>query len=757
MSAENGQLKYVGKPRPIIDGEEKVTGQAKYTADVKLPYMLYMRPVFSPYAHALISSIDKSTAEAMPGVVAVLTAADLPTAHKTINSRNTAVLAKERVQWAGQPVAVVVAESEAQAADAAEQLFIEYEPLPAVIRLEEAIQHGSTEVWPNGMPKDGDDLSSIHAQVEAGQKTIDTNKPNNMSGEVHFKRGDVAAGLAEADVVIERTYKTSMVHQGYLEPHAVVVDPQANGRGVTIYTSTQGQFSVRDEIAKLFDLPLANVLVQPMTVGGGFGAKYGIYEPLVVAAALVVKKPVRLNLSRSEDFLSSTPAPQTIIQLKTGAKKDGTMTAIQATMYVDNGVFNFGHGGIMSMLIGGYYKWPHLQLDAYEINTHKAPVGAYRAPGAPQATFAIESHVDDMAQQLGLDPLEFRLQNAVEAGDLMGVGRPWPKQIGLKLALERLKAHPLWQNRQPGDGTGIAIGGWPTVMGTAEATCRVDTDGTVRVNLGIVDISGAKSSFVLVAAEALGVSPDKIIMVQDGTDGAYGPNSGGSQVTYTVSGAVRQAAEAAKKQLIAIAAEEFEAAEEDIVIEDGEAMVRGVPGRKKTIGELAGRARNKRGGPGPILGEGKSAPPEAGPSFVAHLAKIEVDPETGVIKPTHYVAIQDVGFALNPLLVEGQIQGGAVQAIGMTLYESMVHSEDGQLLTASFMDYGLPRSDNTPVVEAIALENPSPHGPFGARGIAESPLTPGPAALANALKDKLGIRLLELPLRPELVWQALQK
>ncbi len=753
MPQEKNAFKYLGKPRRLIDGLEKVSGYAHYVADLKLPDMAYVRLVLSPYANAKITRVDKSAAEAMPGVIAVLTAEDLPTRDRTITSRNSAVLAKKRVIWAGQPVVAVVAESEEAAADAVEQVFVDYDPEPAVADLMQAIRRESPVVWPNGLPKEGEDMASLHTQVVEGKHT-DEGKPNNVHTNNHFTRGDVAAGFAESDVVIERTYETPVLHQAYMEPSAVVVEPDPLGRHLTIYSSTQGMYGVRDEVANLLRLPNHAVTVKPMTFGGGFGAKYGMFEPLAAAVAVTVRRPIRLVLSRSEDFLSTTPAPRTVVRLKTGAKKDGQVTALQAEIFIDNGIFSFGHGGIMSTLLAGTYIWPNVKIDAYEVNTHKSHVGAYRAPGAPQATFAIESSMDDMARELGLDPLEFRLQNVVEGGDPTGTNRPWPQDIGARQVLEKAREHPLWANRRPGDGIGLALGGWPSFMGSADATCRVDTDGRVRINLGIVDISGVKSGFVLVAAEALGVSPDDIEIVQDDTNGAYGPNSGGSQVTYTVAGAVHTAALEAKKQLLHIASEMFEAAPDDIEISDGHAQVIGVPDKRLPIGKLAEKARGKRGGPGPIVGEGKSAPPENGPGFTVQIARVAVDPETCEVRPLEHVTIQDVGFAINPLLVEGQMMGGTAQAIGMGLYEAMVYDDSGTLLTGSFMDYGLPRIDNTPRLEAIPVEVPSPHGPFGARGIGEPPITAGAAALVNAIKDATGVRVTELPVRPETLWRA---
>lgn len=751
------EFKYIGKPRPIIDGMEKVTGYAKYTADFAVPNMLYMRPILAQMANATIISIEKEDAEAVPGVVAVLTAEDLPTKDKLINSRNSAILAKERTLWVGQPVAVIVAESETAASDAAELLFIDYEPGDVVTHVMDAIKSDAPKVWPNGFPTAEDDMSTLHGNTELGEEVEeDETALNNLQSKNHFERGDVNQGFAESDVIVEKRYRISGVHQAYMEPHAVVVDPDPLGRGLTIYTATQGMFGVRNEVASLLDLPQSSVVVKPMVFGGGFGAKYGIYEPLVSAVALKMKRPIRLSLSRTEDFLSSTPAPEVVIDIKTGAKSDGTVTALKADIYTNNAVFSFNHGGIIAGIIGGTYKWEHVELNTFEVNTFTNPVGAYRAPGAPQAAFAVEGNIDEMAHQLGQDSLDFRYQNAVEDGDMTGVGRPWSTTVGMKQVLDAARNHPLWKNRQPGDGVGLAVGAWPNFMGNAEVTCRVDSDGRVRLQTGIVDISGTKSSLVLIAAEALGVSPDEIEIDQGDTNGAYGPNSGGSQVTYTMAGAINEAAEDARRQLLEIAADEFEAAYEDLEIVEGEARVRGVPDKTIHIGKLASKGRSARNVK-PIMGRGQSSPEKAGPGFVVHLIKVEVDKETAEIKPIKYVAIQDVGFAINPMLVEGQMQGGAIQSLGIGLYEDFAFSNEGQLLTGTFMDYGFPRIDNSPDVEAIIVENPNPLGLHGARGMAEPPLTAGPAALVSAIRDATGVQLTETPVRSEALWRAMHE
>ena len=758
MSHNGSTFRYLGKGHRLIEGLEKITGNAKYAGDLSLPGMLHACLVLSPYAHARIVAIDRSTAQAAPGVVAVLTADDLPTRDRAVNSRHSAVLAKDRVLWRGQPVVVVVGETEAAARDAADRVVVEYEPLTPIIDVQKAAAPDAPVIWPQGLPKEGADLTAAHAAVDKGEQET-TGAPSNIHDEVHFVRGDVERGFAEADVVIERVYRTPMVHQGYLEPHASVAEPDLYRGGVTVYTSTQGQFSVRDEVARLLSLPKHKVRVVPMTIGGGFGAKYGIIDPLVAAVAITVKRPVRLVLTRTEDFLSTTPSPAAIVELKVGARADGTLTAIQARVLMDNGVFPFTLGGIVGILLGGYYKCPNLRIDCYEVLTHKPQAGAYRAPGAPTATFAIESTIDDLARALGHDPLTFRLQNAAETGDPMGNNDPWP-HIGLKLVLERLRDHPAWKDRQVGlnEGVGIAIGGWPCGMSPAASICRVDTDGTVRIHVGSVDISGVNSSLVLVVAEILDIPPEQIELIQGDTrSGPFAGPSGGSQTTYSVAGAVAKAARAVREKLFEIAADHFEVSVADLELRNGMVSVRGFPDKAVSIGTLAAIAESKAGGPGPIIAEGSAAVSENAPGFVAHLAKVHVDPETGQVTLKQYVAIQDVGFALNPTMVAGQIHGGSVQGIGWGLYEAMIYDEYGQLLTASFMDYNLPAFDQVPDIEAVLVENPSPYGPFGARGVGEPPITAGAAAIANAIRDATGVRMTELPIRAEALWRAMRE
>jgi CO/xanthine dehydrogenase Mo-binding subunit len=747
---------HVGKPRKLIDGAEKVSGRLRYTADLQLPGMLHARLVLSPYAHARINAIDSTAARAVAGVVRVLTAADLPTAGHQPGSRQTTTLAEGTVRYRGEPVALVLATTAAAAEDGAAAVDVDYEPLSGPVTIAQALAADAAIIWPNGAPQDGADLTAAHAAVATGDDGA-AKVFSNVHEQKVFSRGDAAAALAAAEVTVTRSYRTPIVHQGYLEPHAVTVDIDPIRRTLTIYTATQGQFGVRDEVARLLKLKQSQVTVVPMAVGGAFGAKYGIVDPLAAAAALVVGRPVQLVLSRSEDFLTTTPSPAAEFIIKLGARRDGTLTALQADVILDNGVYPFTLGGIVSVLLGGYYRCDNVRIEIREVLTHKPQTGAYRAPGAPQATFALETAIDELAGKLGIDPLQFRLQNVARTGDLMGNNDPWP-DMGLAKVLEAAAAHPLWQQRKAGDGIGLAVGGWPTGVTTAAAVCRVDTDGTVRVHVGSVDISGVNSSFVLIAADVLGVSPDQVeIVAGDTRSGPYAGASGGSQITYSVSGAVYAAAQEARKALLEAAAEMLEARVDDLDIKDGEVNVRGLPGRGLALGKIAKHAQGKKGGRGPIIGEGTSAPVENAPGFVAHIVKVAVDRETGRVTPQQYVAFQDVGFALNPLLVAGQIHGGIAQGIGWGLYEAMRYDEHGELLTASFMDYTMPRADMLPPIEVHLVENRSPHGPYGARGIGEPPITAGAAALANAVADATGARVCELPLRDETVWRALQE
>lgn len=745
-----------------IDSGDKLTGVARFAADLQLPGMLHARLVFSPYARARITGIETRAALGVPGVVAVVTGADLRGLIKApVNSRGRDLLADGEVRFYGQPVAAVLAESAAAAEDGRALVEVEYEPQEAVLDPIAAMQPDAPSVWPNGLPGESAE-AQMHATIE---KTGEEEEPapKNVASTVHYEGGDLERGFAEADVILERTFRTSVVHQGYLEPHATIasLDPLGN---LTIWTSTQALFYSRSEVAQLLGLPEARVKVVPMPVGGGFGGKVVLLETLAAALALVVKRPVALVYTRMDEFLSSTPAPQSQIELKVGARRDGTLTALDARIVFDAGLYPGAPTSVAALVVGGYYPAPNFRIRGFEVLTNKTPQGAYRAPGAVQATFALESMMDDLAAALELDPIELRLKNCADEGDRLPSGVPWPR-IGLRACLERLREHPLWQQRQTlrrrADGTlegvGIAAGGWLGGIQPASAVCRLEADGTLNVVVGSVDIAGTNTGLALMAAEALGIRPEQVRIVNADSDAApYAGMSGGSKITLTVGAAVLKAAEDARRQILAIASDQLEASPDDLEIVDGRVQVKGVPERSVTLAKLAQASMAFGGKYEPVFGRGQSAINQRAPGFAAHLAHVRIDPETGKVEVLDYVAVQDVGKAINPAGIADQIMGGVMQGIGWALYERLAYDESGQIVTASLLDYTLPGIHQAPrSIEPIIIEVPSQSGPLGVRGVGEPPVVPAPAAVANAIRDASGVRLTDLPMTPERVVRAL--
>ena len=746
----------LGKPLKRRDAEPKLRGDARYTDDLHLPGLLHARLVTSPYAHARILRIDCDAARRSPGVVAVFTGHDLLPEGPEPAERARHLLARDKVIYAGQPVAIVVAESPYVAADAAALVEVEYDELPAVVDPLAAMTPEAPVIRPKELEGEWAE-AGMHATVSGGEELDVRRLPANVTNAVRFQRGDVMQGFARADVVIERTYRTPFVHQAYLEPHASVAVPRPDG-GVTIYTTTQGQFYCRNVTATTLGLPHEMVTIVPMEVGGGFGGKTVLLEPLVAAVALRLGRPVKLVLTRTEEFLLATPAPAAIFELRAGARRDGTLTALRARVIFDSGAYPGAPVTIALLLLGGTYRWEHLDLLGYEVLTNKPGTGAYRAPGVPQATFALEQLIDELARAIGQDPLELRLRNAARTGDLQPNGVPWPP-IGLVDVLERARQHPLWRSRQrrPNEGWGIAVGGWPGGIEPCAANIRLNHDGTFTVTLGAIDITGTHTVLAMIAAEVLEQPVERIRVKLLPTDGApYAGMSGGSKITYTVGLAVQAAAEDAKRQLLEIAANELEAAPEDLELVDGAIRVRGMPDRQITLREIAHLSMVFGGKYAPVYGTGRSVVRQQSPGFNAQIAHVAVDPDTGEVEVLDLVAIQDVGRALNPALVEEQVHGGVGQGIGWALHEAMRWSENGQPLNPSFLDYDLPKASQLPPIAVELVEVPSPIGPFGAKGVGEPPVVPTAAAIANAIADAIGVHLSELPITPERVLAALR-
>ncbi|HEV2066683.1 MAG TPA: xanthine dehydrogenase family protein molybdopterin-binding subunit, partial [Thermomicrobiales bacterium] len=623
----------VGHRVKRLDSPPKLTGAEQFTGDLEIAGLLPAHIVGSTYAHARILSVNKNAALDVPGVVAVLTEDDLPIALDESGDATVQLLAGKEALFVGHPVALVLATSDAAGQDAAELVEVEYEPLAVVTDLEEAIKPDAPHVS-EGRKGAFDEEAAMHNADAQSGSTDGESLPPNVSNSVNFERGDVEKGFGEAAEIVELDITSQSVHQGYIETQVALAVPDRMDR-LTVYTSTQGAFHGRQKVATSLGMPIEDVNIVPMPVGGGFGGKFVLIEPLVAAAAKAVGQPVLLKYSRTDDFLAGNPAPECKIRIRLGARRDGTITALDSDMIFDSGSASGSPLSIGAILLGGYYKFPNLRIKGYETQTHKPSSGSYRAPGAQQGTFAIESAIDELARRLDLDPLEMRLLNCAEEGDERPNGGPWPK-IGLRQCLEALRDHPAWAARSAsksnGRGVGIAVGGWPGGIEPATATCRLDSDGKLSVILGSVDLNGTNTTFAQIAAEALGTDTSAVRVRTADTDTApYAGGTGGSKITYTVGPAVARAAEDAVEQIKSIAAKHLEASVEDLELVEGSVRVKGVPGSAVTLKEIAGLSMSMSGGNQPILGRGGSGITQSAPGFAVHLAEVEVDDLTGEV------------------------------------------------------------------------------------------------------------------------------
>ncbi|HSS59879.1 MAG TPA: xanthine dehydrogenase family protein molybdopterin-binding subunit [Candidatus Limnocylindrales bacterium] len=723
------------------EGGEKVTGATQFTADLNFAGLLHVQLVLSPVASGRIRSIDVDAARRLPGVVDVVTGADLGDRDIAGPDRPLAV---GRVFFVGQPVVAVIAESEPAAADGAALVAVDFEETPPLVDPVQAMRGDAPLVL-----EEDEEASDEDASLHGGSAAADDapeERPRNVSGVAHLKRGDVDSALAGADVVVRGTYRIAGAHQSFIEPHVAVVRPEPEG-GLTVWSSTQGPFVVRDSVADLVGLAPHRVRVIPMPVGGGFGGKIELLERLLALLALRVRRPVRLALHRSQEFVLGHPAPAASFDLELGAKRDGTLVGLRARFHYDNGATAGWHAGLTANFMGGTYRIPNYDVRGYEVSTNKTPTDAYRAPGATQAFFALESALDELALELRIDPIELRLANVSREGDPSADGRPWPRIASIEV-LEEARRHPVYTSPiGEGEAVGVALGAWGGARTPSAAGCRVEPDGTVSVVVGSPDISGTATGLAIIAAEAFGVSPDRVrVEVGDTVTAPFSTTSSGSQVTYSVGGAVYEAAREARRQLLEIATEELEAAPEDLDIIDGRVAVKGAPNRSVEITHLIRLSTEFMGRHKPVQATGRSAVQAASPMFTVHLARVRFDRETGAYKLTGYAAIQDVGHAINPPEVVGQIHGGATQALGRALGEQLAYDADGQLRSGSFLDYELPAADQIPEIDVRLIEVPSPVGPLGAKGVGEPPAIPGTAALANAVSRASGVRVREAPI-----------
>ena len=737
----------VGK-RPVRpDGVDKVTGRAQYGADLNLTGLLHGRVLRSPHAHARIRSVDTGKAEALPGVRAVVTAADLPFAsmskaelgndYNRFKFLSDNFLASDKVLYRGHAVVAVAADN-AHVAEAALALIdVDYEVLEPVIDVRAAMQEGA--------PLLHDDLhTSAMGEMSA--------KPSNVAAYMKFEKGDTAAGFAQADVIVEREFTTASVHQGYIEPHNATAHWRADGQ-INIWCSTQGAFVVRANTADALRVDVSDVRVTPMEIGGGFGGKVSFYlEPVAALLSRKAGAPVKILMSRTEVFEGSGPAPGSWMRVKMGANSAGKITAAEFELAFEAGAYPGSPVMQGATCAFACYDLENGTVEGYDVVVNKPKTAAYRAPGSPQAAFGVEQVVDELCQRLGVDPVEFRLNNAVTEGSRKVEG-PVFQKIGLVECLEAARSHDHYRTplAGPNRGRGVAAGFWMNRGFHSSVNMTVNPDGTVNLIEGSVDIGGSRASIAQQAAETLGIAYEDIKPQVVDTDSiGYTMVTGGSRTTFATGWAAILAAEDVKTQLVERAASIWDVPVEEVEYDSGIISHRSEE-LSFTFKDLARQLYTTGGG---ITGTASLDPTGEGNSFGVHLVDVEVDPDTGKTEILRYTAIQDAGKAVHPSYVEGQIQGGAVQGIGWALNEEYYFSDNGQMLNSSFLDYRMPTSLDLPMIDTVIVEVANPGHPYGVRGVGEVPIVPPLAAIANAVGEATGQRLTSLPITPGNVLEA---
>ena len=754
------EYKVVGT-RPIRhDGIDKVTGAAKYGADIQLAGMLHGKVLRSPYAHARIRGIDTSRAEALPGVLAVIAAKDFPIIQDQIidlaetqgNVRLMAehVMAHHKALYQGHAVAAVAATSPHIAEQALGLIDIDYEVLEPVLSLADAMRPDAPVIHEN---------LTTHFKLERFARGEDTGVQGNIASHIQHKLGDVEKGFREADVVLEREYTTGTVHQGYIEPHASTATWTGDGR-LTVWTCTQGSFAIRSSTAAICGVPEDMVRVIPTEIGGGFGAKITTYlEPLAAILSKMTGRPVKMVMSRKDVFEGTGPTSATTLRTKIGATKDGKITAIQTWMAFEAGAFPGSPVGGGTLCATGPYNIENLLVDGYDVVVNKQKVQAYRAPGQPQGAFAIEPIIDELAEALDMDPMELRLKNVAKEGDRMPNGVAHPR-FGVREMEEAMRDHPhysapLGESAGSGlRGRGVAVGyRWQAGQMSA-ATIIVNSNGTIGLVTGSVDIGGTRTAVAMQAAEVLGIAAEDVIPTVVDTDTiGYTAVTGGSRTAFDTGLAAIQAAEEIKRQMAVRASAIWEVQEDDVAFEDGVFFCKRNPEDRYTFKELAGRLMRTGG---PITTSVSTVSTGVGPIIAGNIFDVEVDPETGKVDITRCSAFMDVGTAVHPSYVEGQIQGGTVQGIGWALNEEYSYNDQGVMLNSSFLDYRMPTSLDVPMIETVMVEVPNPRHPFGLRGVGEAPIIPPLAAIANAVSKAIGVRINKLPITPADVLEAIE-
>ncbi len=744
-------FKSVGTSPIRPDGVPKVTGMAQYGADYSLPGMLWAKILRSPHAHARIRSINMSKAEALPGVKAVLTSADLPNqAFDYIGPERVAVnywhmtrniLAREKALYEGHAIAAVAATTAAIAAEAIALIEVDYEVLPHVIDVDEAMQPDAPVLF--------DDM------ITRGIEPAPT-KPSNITKRLEFKVGDLDAGFAAADEIVEMSFKTAAVHQGYIEPHSCLARYGADGQ-CELWSASQGHFVVRAYTAKLLGMEIGNLVVHPAEIGGGFGGKTVVYvEPIAVALSRKTGHPVKIMMSREDVFKATGPTSGGSMTVKIGVKKDGTLVAADGVFKLQAGAFPGSPVMNAAMCAFAPYIIPNVRTVGFDVVSNRPKSAAYRAPGSPISAFGVESVLDILAQKIGMDPLKMRLKNAVKAGSPTPYG-PKHSHDGYAETIQALLDHPEY-NKPLGknQGRGVASGFWFNGGGESTASIHINEDGSVVLATGSMDVGGSRASMALMAAETLGVPYASVrSTVADTASIGYNHVTGGSRVTYATGLAVVEACNKIIEQLRLRASIMWDVDVKGVVWEDGYAKP-----ADKSVGEfeplsLKAIAAKRAVTGGPIVTEAAVNAGGQAPGFSTQFCDVEVDPETGAVKILRFVAAQDVGRAIHPKYCEGQIHGGVVQGIGWALNEEYIYDKQGRLSNAGFLDYRIPVASDLPMIEAILVEVPNPNHPYGVKGVGEANIVPPMAAIANAIQRATGKRLTELPMSPPKVLAAI--
>ncbi len=756
----NQEFNVVGT-RPIRhDGNDKVTGRARYSADITLPRLLHGKILRSPHAHARIMSIDASRALALPGVEAVVTAADFSQPRGRIADLGEGAmanpkwisnncLASEKALYKGHAVAAIAATSLHLAEHAISLIDVDYEVLPGVTNVLEAMKDDA--------PVLHERLANLeNANIRPGglRDDDDTEKATNISNHFFFELGDTEQGFKDADIVVEREYRTATVHQGYIEPHSATAMWGEDGK-LTIWCSSQGHFQIRDLTGLVLGVPVSQIKVIPMEIGGGFGGKTVIYlEPVAAVLSKKTGRPVKVSMGRAEVFEATGPTSGSYIRVKIGANKAGMITGADITMMYEAGGFPGSPINQACQCVLSPYDIANGRIEGYDVVVNKPKAAAYRAPGVPAAAFAAESVIDEICEKLGMDPLEFRTKNASKEGSRRIPG-PVLQKVGY---LETLAAamdteHYKTPLEGPNRGRGIAAGFWFNGTGPACATASVNADGTVSLIEGSPDIGGSRASMAIQVAEVLGLPAEDVHPTIGDTDSVgYTSLSAGSGATFKSGWACYEAATDIKQQLIQRAARIWDVSPDDVEYTDGVASHKSDSELKLTFKQLAGRLI---GTGGPVVGRGNVNPAGVGNSFAVHIVDVEVDPETGKVAVLRYTALQDVGKAVHPSYVEGQIQGGVVQGIGWALNEEYVYNKSGVMDNSSFLDYRMPTSLDLPMIDTVIVEIANPGHPFGIRGVGEVCIVPPMGAMANAIHNAIGVRMDVLPMSPGNILEAL--